>query len=294
LAQALGEVASQAGIHATLGVNLQRQNKSAEAEAEYQKSLALYEEVGDRLNATRALNNLAVIEKERGNLKGAEARYLSALETVRTYGDRWGESFITNNLGDLALAQEGGLDRAEAFFREAQALRESIGDQNGLAYSLMGLATVAQARGNLDRAEELERQFLDQARKTQLRPMEALAHYNLGEINRAAGRFETARGFYRQSLALHQELKDALMESHSLAGEAECMAREGHRRMAHALLDQGHARSAEETPYILRSQAWLARSEGRVDEAKLLFAKALGHARIQAPEIVLELKAAAR
>jgi len=294
LAQAMGELGFEAGIHATLGVNFQRQHKSAEAEAEYQKALAMYQQVGDQLNATRSLNNLAVMEKEHGHLQEAEARYQSALQIVRAYGDRWGESFITNNLGDLALAQEGGLDRAEAFFRKAQSLRESIGDQNGLVYTLMGLANVAQARGELDRAEMLERQCLEQARRTQLRPMEATALYNLGEINRDAGRYEAARAQYRQSMALHQELKDALMETHCLAAEAECMAREGRRGMARALLDRSRALSTEETPYILRAQAWLARSEGRAEDAKLLFGKALDGARVHAPEIVRELKAALR
>lgn len=290
LAKALGETSFEAGIHTTLGVNLQRQHKTSEAEAEYQLALALNQSVGDKLNATRVLNNLAVIEKGRGNLKGAEARYLGALQTVQAYGDKWGESFITNNLGDLALAQDGGLDRAETFYRKAQTLRDAIGDQNGLAYTLMGLASVSQARGELDRAEDLERQFLEQARKTRLRPMEALALYNLGELNRTAIKYEAARGFYRQSLALHQELKDAVMEAHCLAGEAECLARDGRRGMARALLDRSRMLSTEETPYILRAQAWLARSEGRAEEAKVLFAKALGGARLQAPEIMRELK----
>src|SRR5512133_2966474 len=294
LARDLGDASFEAGIHATLGVNFQRQHKPAEAEAEYQQALATYQRLGDKLNATRSLNNLAVIEKERGHLKDAEARYQSALQIVQAYGDRWGESFITNNLGDLALAQEGGLDRAETFFRKAQSLRETIGDANGLVYSLMGLASVAQARGELDRAEDLERQCLEQARKTQLRPMEATALYNLGESNRDAGRYEAARMFYRQSLALHQELQDTLMETHCVAAEAKCMAREGRRGMARALLDRSRALSTEETPYILRAQAWLARSEGRLDEAKLLFAKALGGARIQAPEIMRELRDAQR
>ncbi|HEY3399059.1 MAG TPA: protein kinase [Geothrix sp.] len=294
LAQTLGQSAFEAGIRATLGVNFQRQHKLVEAEGEYQQALTIYQSLGDKLNATRALNNLAVIEKGRGHLKEAEARYQGSLQTVRAYGDRWGESFITNNLGDLALAQEGGLDRAETFFRQAQALREAIGDQNGLVYSLMGLATVAQARGELDRAGILARKCLEQARKTQLRPMEATALYNLGEINRAAARYAAARVFYQQSLALHQELKDALMETHCLAAEAECLAREGRRGMARVLLDRSRALSTEETPYILRAQAWLARSEGRGDQAKVLFAKALSEARIQAPEVVRELKEALR
>ena len=79
-----------------------------------------------------------VIEKERGNLKGAEARLQGALQTVQGYGDRWGESIFLNNLGDLALTQEGGLDRAEGFYRKALALREAIGDENGLAVSIKG------------------------------------------------------------------------------------------------------------------------------------------------------------
>ncbi len=294
LARTYGGASFEGGVHATLGVNLRHQHKTAEAEVEFQKALGLFQSVDDKLEATRTLNNLAVTERERGNLKGAEARYLGALQTVRDYGDQWGEAIITNNLGDLALAQEGGLDRAEGFFRKAQSLREAIGDQKGLVYTIMGLASVAQARGDLDRAEGLVRQFLDRARRTGLQPMEALALYNLGELNRTATRYELARGFYRQSLARHQDLKDAVMEAHCLAGEAECLARDGRRGMARTLLDRSRDLSTEETPYILRAKAWLARSEGRLEEARVLFAKALTEARVQAPEIVLELKEALR
>jgi tetratricopeptide (TPR) repeat protein len=294
LAKALGATDYEAGVHTTLGVNLQRQHRPAEAEAEYQQSLALYRSMGDKHSATWVLNNLAVIERERGDLKGAETRYLGVLEIVKGYGDKWGESIVLNNLGDLALAQEGGLDQAESFFLKAKELREAIGDQNGLTYTLMGLASVAQARGELDRAEGLMRQFLEQARRTRLRPMEALALYNLGELNRTAIKYELARSCYRQSSAIHQELKDSLMEAHCLAGEAECLARDRHPGMARALLERSRLLSTEETPYILRAQAWLARSEGRADAAKGLFARALDTARTQAPEIVRELRASSR
>ena len=294
LAHELGESAFEAGVHATLGTTLQRRHKVPEAEAEYRQALALFASVGDKHSATRAMNNLAVVDRERGNLAGAESRYLEALQIVQSYGDKWGESFLLNNLGDLALAQEGSLDRAEAFYRRAEVLRKANGDENGLTYTLMGLASVAQARGELARAEDLDRQFLAQAQKTRLRPLEALALYNLGEVHRAEGNYEAARATYRQSLALHEELKDVGMEAHCLAGEAECLAREGRRGLARALLERLPALSAEETPYLLRAQAWLARSEGRTQEAQALFTKALGTARVQAPEIVAELKAALR
>jgi len=294
LARALGEPTFEAGIHTTLGVHLQRRGRSAEAEAEYLKAVDMFRKAGDRLSETRALNNLAVLQKERGDLAGAEARYHSALATVRSLGDRWGESFLLNNLGDLALAEPGALDRAEADYRQALAVRASIGDQNGLTYTYIGLASVAQAKGELDRALGLEAQALEQARKTQLKPMEGVALYNLGELNRDAGRYDVAKGFYRQSLALHQELNDTGMEAHALAGEAECLARQGRKTMARALLDRSRLLSAEDTPYTLRAQAWVAKVEGKPDEARALFARALAAARLQAPEIVRELTAAAR
>jgi hypothetical protein len=64
--------------------------------------------------------------------------------------------------------------------------------------------------------------------------------------------------------------------------------------MARALLERSRLLSADETPYILRAQAWLARSEGHADAARGLFGRALDAARIQAPEIVRELRAATR
>ena len=112
MARALGETSFEAGIHATLGVNDQRQHKPTEAEAEYQQALAMFQSVGDRLSATRTLNNLAVIEKERGNLKAAEASYLGALQTVQASATGGASPSSPTTWGDLALAQEGGLDRA--------------------------------------------------------------------------------------------------------------------------------------------------------------------------------------
>ena len=84
------------------------------------------------------------------------------------------------------------------------------------------------------------------------------------------------------------------MEAHCLAGEAECLAREGRRGMAKVLLDRSRTLSTEETPYVLRAKAWVARSEGHVDQSRATFAKALSEARVKAPEIVRELKEALR
>ncbi len=294
LARAMADLASEGAVHATLGLNLQRRHKPAEAEVEFQKALAIFQTVDDRLDATRMLSNIAALEKERGDLKSAENHYLTALRTVQEYGDRWGEAIITNNLGDLALIQEGGTERTELLYRRAQKLRETIGDQDGLNYTLMGLASVYQARGDLDRAKAYGHQFLDQSRKTSLRPMEALAFFNLGELHRCALDFRAARDFYGKSLALHQELKDSFMEAHCMAGEAECLAREGRRSPAREQLDRALALGPKGSPYLLRASAWMAQVDGHSAEARTLFARAIVEAQVQAPEILRELREATR
>ncbi len=110
---------------------------------------------------------------------------------------------------------------AEPEYQQSLALYRSVGDKHSATWVLNNLAVIERERGDLDRAEGLMHQFLEQARRTRLL-------------------------------------------------------------------------SVEETPYLLRAQAWLARSEGHADAARGLFAKALNAARTRAPEIVLELKAALR
>ena len=190
----------------------------------------------------------------------------------------------------LALAALGvALSQGPATGAEAPHLRLGL-----VKYGTGSWEIATLQRHGFDRAEGLVHQYLDLARKASLRPMEALALYNLGELARSVGRFESARAYYLQSLGLHEEFKDTVMQAYCLAGVAECHAREGHRTPARNLMERSQALSTEDSPYTLRAQAWLARGEGRGPEATALFTKALATAKVQAPEIVRELKEALR
>lgn len=294
LAEALGDPDHLGSVLSAMGMLLHQQHRLTEAKAQFERALACFQQSQNRHAMSRLLNNLAVMDKGEGRLEEADRRYQQALSTCREMKDRWGEAVALNNLGDLALIR-GRLPEARKQFHQALELRRAVGDAGGEAYSLVGLGSVAQAEGNLSEARRFQEEALAQARRQGLRPMEGLALYNLGEVTRAAGIWAEARGFYREAQRLHRDLKDDAMEAHALAGEAECLARERPSGLteAQALFRQAKVRHPDDSPYLLRTQGWLARTAGDLDGASRFFTRALAEARKQAPELVRELAAPA-
>jgi tetratricopeptide (TPR) repeat protein len=291
MARAKGLPGHQGVLQNQLGALAQFQNRLGEAEACYQAALGFLKQAGDPEGIARVTNNLAVLEKSQGKLEQAEAHYRSVLDTVVKAGNQWSEAVALNNLGELDLIL-GRLDQAEDFLNRALALRTRIGDEAGMPYVLVNLAGLAQVRGRLPLALDTEQKALDLTRRLQLRPMEALVLYNLGELNRDAGHYAEAIQAYRASGVLHLALDDKDMQAHALAGEAECLARQTPARLdgARKLLKTSLALSPTANPYLLRTQAWIARGEGRPDEARDLFTRSLALAVHEAPELTRELK----
>ncbi len=289
LAESLRDPDHLGTVLSALGVLLHQQNRLPEARSHFERALGCFQQAQDRHAMSRLLNNLAVMDKGEGRLEQADARYHQSLDTCREMKDRWGEAVALNNLGDLSMIR-GRMAEARQQFTQALDMRRSVGDASGETYSLVGLGSVSQAEGNLTEARRFQEAALAQARKLQLRPMEGLALYNLGEVSRATGAWGEAMGFYRDAQRLHRDMKDDDMVAYALAGEAECLVREGIGGLgaAKALFREAKLKHPSDTPYLLRAQAWIAKASGD-PAAAALFQKALEESRKQAPELVREL-----
>jgi tetratricopeptide (TPR) repeat protein len=281
----------QGTLQNQIGTLNQTRNHLTEAEACYTRSLILLRKVEDPMGIAHTMNNLATLERLQGKVDEAKNRYLEMLKIMHDVGDQMGEGVVLSNLGDLEIAL-GHFPQAETYLNRAQNLRATLGDGPGLANTLVNLGGLAQARGRLGQARDFENQALNLSRVLHLQPMEALSLYNLGELDRTVGRYETAVGTYQASLALYRAMDDKDMEAHCLAAQAECAARQGRLANARSLFAASQALSADQNPYCLRTQGWLARTGGREPQAKEAFRKALDRAPKEAPEIVPELKAA--
>jgi tetratricopeptide (TPR) repeat protein len=146
-----------------------------------------------------------------GDLDAAQATY----EAVRTRLEAQPESeersqrlgATCHQLGMVA-EERGELDRAEAWYRQALAIKEQLDDRPGMATTHHHLGRVAQERGELDRAEAWYRQALAIEEELGDRPGMATTYHQLGNVARGRGELDRAEAWYRQALAIKEQLDD--------------------------------------------------------------------------------------
>jgi len=114
----------------------------------------------------------------RGNWTEGIATNRIALESARQVGDRQGEAWILNNLGDALgfTRHDEGIDCLE----RSLAIRREIGDRMGEAQAANNLADAYHWLGRTDEALELYRLALELNRKVGRRHGEGIALVNLG------------------------------------------------------------------------------------------------------------------
>jgi tetratricopeptide (TPR) repeat protein len=166
------------------------------AAAWFEACLGLYRELEKPRELAATLNDLGMLATDAGRFERAEAFYVEGLAQCRALQDRQGTALLLYNLGRLAgyqgqperardlcleslalgealgdkrlqaYAQYGlgmaayGLDEfepAEAHYLKSLALKQALGDRQTLIWSLEGLATVFEARGQLEQAAQLSR-----------------------------------------------------------------------------------------------------------------------------------------
>jgi tetratricopeptide (TPR) repeat protein len=144
-----------------------------------------------------AVNNLAVLEADRGNWEAAARLWEEVLGVAR---DTFGEPsrYVAGSLMNLAFVvrEMGDLERAEALAEESLAMvRGLYGEEHRLlGRPLLDLARIALARGDLDAAEEQARAVVSLWRRT-LPP----GHLWTGEAERELGAVLLARGRLAQA-----------------------------------------------------------------------------------------------
>lgn len=90
------------------------------------EALSLYRDAGDRRGVARALNNLGVVELERGRLREAHAHLTEALAIAQD-GDRRDLAYICTELGRLLLACQRPAEAMIAANRALDALLTEAG-----------------------------------------------------------------------------------------------------------------------------------------------------------------------
>ncbi len=124
------------------------------AEALGEEALALARELGDALGVAHALTVLGFVAEDRGEVARATALFEEALAVGRRLGRPSWPAWSMRNLGRVALLG-GDLEVAERWLEGALALFRQEDHRFGVAYVLSELAEVSLGRGGLGRAAAL-------------------------------------------------------------------------------------------------------------------------------------------
>ncbi len=157
-------LAKQTGDHfeithvlATLGSVALASGKEDEASAyfteSYDSAKRAYD-AGDARALSLALLNLGELARKRGDIARATALLEEALARTRALDMTWGIANILTLLGHLAR-QEQDYERAKGRYRESLTIYQRLGNATYTAWCLEGIAAVACAEGNYERATRL-------------------------------------------------------------------------------------------------------------------------------------------
>lgn len=137
-----------------LGIAAQQQGDYDRAAALLEESVVLRRERGDERGAAASRASLGLVALNQGDIVGAREQLTEALKTLRQHDDRWGQGMTLAFLGHTELAA-GDAPRARTLFGESIVLFRAIANYLYLPWCVEGLAGVAAARGEWERAARL-------------------------------------------------------------------------------------------------------------------------------------------
>ena len=279
LYRSAGNVRQQALVLASLGDTHAKLGKLGEARRAYREALVLWNQRGDRKNATGTRHSLCQIDHQGGELQAALGCYEEVREGYRSLGDPMREGQVLVDLGSLhALLHD--VETALELYREALARLEDprVRGARSAAYAQLG-ATYLEA-GALLRALSAFEQALRLARQANDPENQAVALNNIGLTYFRSKRFDQALPFYQRALDLFQDRRDLQGEAIAWNNIGWLLNAQGQPRRALEAFRRGLSpavqvgdRGAE--ALLLYGSAWAERERGSLSSAQVSIEKAL-------------------
>jgi predicted ATPase/class 3 adenylate cyclase len=143
-----------------LGLLLSEQGDDAAARPFFERSLAIWRQLGDQVQQARELNSLGISLHHLGQMDAARSVLEESIAIARELGHQRRLATALSNLGQLESAT-GHFDRATQALEEALAIDQGSGDVFGVAVDRQSLAMVSLRAGRPREASQMLARILD-------------------------------------------------------------------------------------------------------------------------------------
>jgi eukaryotic-like serine/threonine-protein kinase len=226
------------------------QGQLSEAQKEYEQALDTRRATGDEAGVAASLNDLARMRWRQADLDDARQMFEQALATYRQIGDDQGAAKALDNIANV-LYDQGDLAAARRIYDESAAKYDQVADHEGVAHELINIALVLSNQGSLAEARGKYEQAAKTCRDLEIKHQLADALAGLGDVALAQGNLADARNEYEQALTIRRDLGEK-----GGVGESEM-------DLASLALEEGRAADAQKA---LPAAIEEARLEGQADD----------------------------
>ena len=174
------------------------------------KSLALLDEAAQAGQDVQAETAFALLQMGRityvSDQTEAQQLFAKSLRLYQVIGDRWQEAEVYYELGN-AVSRTGVYQEARQLLETSLTLRRQLGDQRGIAVTLLHLGYLAHIfQENLSEGETLARQGLAVCRKIGDQANIAVGLRSVGVVIMWRGKFAEAESAMQTALAIFRDL----------------------------------------------------------------------------------------
>lgn len=200
-----------------LGRTLYRMGDLDNALYYHNKHLALSRELGEREGEAVALNNIAMIYKDKGDYDKALEYFQQALKLSEDDEQR---ATAYNNIA-IIYSDKGDYNKAIEYLQKAIELGERVGDYHGVAQTYLNLGDTYREAKNYELAEKYLTEGLKRVQKVGDKYWEAYGYAYLGRLYRDKGDINLAVDYLKRAYNLFKsigaqadakEVKEALLK----------------------------------------------------------------------------------
>ena len=156
------------------------------ARESFEKVLKISRRLDNKVAATGMMLNIASELGAQGDLPKARSMFEATFRTAGELGNKEIQGIVANNIA-LIDQLRGDLEPAQSGFQQAHSLLESVQDKDQLTVSINGMGDVAMVKGDFDAAEKLYQSALAGRRDAQQKIPAAETQLNLAALSLERG-----------------------------------------------------------------------------------------------------------
>lgn len=205
LYEELGDKFGSANLHSDLGTALRMVGNMTASDIHFERAITLWNDLGATVSLANTLNNVGVGYHLRGEFSKALEVYERALAIAQQTAMWRVQAIVLTGMGDV-YRDLGHVDQAFAAYNEARPIAERASEAWLVSYILDALGQTYILTGDFERAGELIRQAYDQARERRSRQAATLFFASLGVLAYERGEPKTAITHLTEAVSVLQEI----------------------------------------------------------------------------------------